>query len=183
MLEVHVPSLGSGANLDAQLLAAMVHAAPTVVAYAASFIVVLVFWVAHHHLMHSLARVDRNLLWLNGLFLMVLAFVPAPTAVIGQYPDARSATVLYGAVLALPGLTFVLMRWYATMQPGLMHEAISVADRRQALLRGALSPLLYGVGALMGFLDRHVAWGIYLFVPLFFILPGAFDRAAHRIDH
>jgi len=181
VLEVHVPTL-QGADRDAELLAAMARAAPTVIAYAASFVVVLVFWVAHHHLLHSLTRVDRNLLWLNGLFLMLLAFVPAPTAVIGQYPEATSATVLYGGVLALTGLGFVLMRGYATLRPGLMHTAIPAAQRRRALLRGALSPLCYGGGALLGLVDRHLAWALYLLVPLLYIVPGAFDRAAHRLD-
>jgi uncharacterized membrane protein len=182
VLEIHVPSL-NGADIDELLYAAMAHALPTVAAYAASFIVVLVFWTAHQHLMHSLVRVDRNLQWLNGLFLMVLAFVPAPTAIIGQYPQTKGATVLYGAVLALSGLAFALMRWYATARPGLMHESISRADRARAVWRGMLSPILYGAGAVIGLIDRHLAWALFLVVPLLYILPGAFDRAAHRLEH
>jgi len=72
VLEIKVPRL-EGDRLDEQLLVALWHALPLVGAYAVSFMVLLVFWVAHHQLIHSLRRVDRNLLWLNGLFLMILA--------------------------------------------------------------------------------------------------------------
>jgi uncharacterized membrane protein len=104
VLEVKVPTL-SGPDVDAGLAIALGHAMPLVGAYAVSFMVVLVFWVAHHHFFHSLAGVDRNLLWLNGMFLMVLAFVPAPTALLGEYSSSHVATAVHGGVMALADLT------------------------------------------------------------------------------
>jgi uncharacterized membrane protein len=134
VLEIKVPRL-EGDRLDDQLLAALWHALPLVGAYAVSFMVLLVFWVAHHQLMHSLRQVDRNLLWLNGLFLMILAFVPAPTALIGEYPNAVAGSVLYGAVLALAGLSFAAMRAYITQHGALLHEAIPAAPRAEPSAR------------------------------------------------
>ena len=160
----------------------MRHALPLVLAYVASFAVVLVFWVAHHHFFHSLKRVDRNLLWFNGLFLMVLAFVPAPTALVGEYPSARPGTIVYGAVLGLAGLAFNLMRRYATRHGALLHEAITPDAAAKGLRRGMLSPLLYGLGMLLALADTRLAWGAYLLVPAIFIMPGAFDRAAHGLE-
>lgn len=180
VLEIHVPAL-SGPNLDAQLSSALWRALPLVGAYAVSFMVLLVFWVAHHHLLHSLRRVDRNFLWLNGLFLMVLAFVPAPTALIGSYPGATAGSVLYGFVLALAGLSFLAMRTYVTAHGELLHRALPEAAIRRAVLKGSLSPLLYSVGAALALADTRLAWAVYGVVPLIFILPGAFERAAHQL--
>jgi len=179
VLEIKVPRL-EGDRLDDQLLAALWHALPLVGAYAVSFMVLLVFWVAHHQLMHSLRRVDRNLLWLNGLFLMILAFVPAPTALIGEYPNAVAGSVLYGAVLALAGLSFAAMRIYITRHGALLHEVVPAAAARQAVRKGLLSPILYGLGAALAVVDTRLAWGIYVIVPLIYILPGAFDRMPHQ---
>jgi uncharacterized membrane protein len=180
VLEIKVPRL-EGDRLDDQLLAALWHALPLVGAYAVSFMVLLVFWVAHHQLIHSLRRVDRNLLWLNGLFLMILAFVPAPTALIGEYPNAVAGSVLYGAVLALAGLSFAAMRVYITRHGALLHEAIPAAAAGQAVRKGLLSPILYGLGAALAMVDTRLAWGVYVIVPLIYILPGAFDRMPHQL--
>jgi uncharacterized membrane protein len=179
VLEIKVPRL-EGERLEAQLLAALWHAMPLVGAYAVSFMVLLVFWVAHHQLMHSVRRVDRNLLWLNGLFLMILAFVPVPTALIGEYPSAVAGSVIYGAVLALAGLSFAAMRVYITEHGALLHEAIPAAAARQAVRKGLLSPILYGLGAALAMVDTRLAWGVYVIVPLIYILPGAFDRMPHQ---
>jgi uncharacterized membrane protein len=90
----------------------------------------------------SVRRVDRNLLWLNDLFLMVLAFVPAPTALIGEYPDAPLGSVVYGVVMAMAGLSFLAMRAYVTHHGSLLCEAIPPAAARQAMRKGWISPLL-----------------------------------------
>jgi uncharacterized membrane protein len=181
VLEIHVPTL-SGRDLDAQLLSALWHAVPLVGAYAVSFLVLLVFWVAHHHLLHSLQRVDRNFLWLNGLFLMILAFVPAPTALIGSYPGTVVGSVLYGVVLALAGLCFLAMRAYATVHGQLLHHELPARAARRAIRKGLLSPALYGAGAALAFADTRLAWAMFGIVPLIFILPGAYERAAHQLE-
>lgn len=177
VLEIKVPKL-AGDDLEQQLLAALWHALPLVGAYVVSFMVLLVFWVAHHQLLHSLRGVDRNTLWLNGVFLMILAFVPAPTALVGEYPSARAATLIYGLVLALAGLCFSALRIHVTHRAMLLHASIPAEVARRAVLRGLLSPLLYGIGALLSLASLPAAWCMYALVPLLYILPGAFERHA-----
>ncbi|MGE0315990.1 MAG: TMEM175 family protein [Lautropia sp.] len=180
VLEVKVPRL-EGPDLEAGLHHAMLHALPVVAAYVLSFLVLLVFWVAHHHLLHSMRRVDRNFLWLNGVFLMLLAFVPVPTELMGEYPSAALGSVLYGAALAAAGLAFVALRGYATRHGSLLHEAIPADTAREAVRKGLLSPVLYGAGALAALVDPRIAWALYVLVPLIYMWPGRFDRAAHAL--
>jgi uncharacterized membrane protein len=52
VLEIKVPKL-EGPGVNTQLQAALWHALPLVAAYVVSFMVLLVFWVARHHLLHS----------------------------------------------------------------------------------------------------------------------------------
>ena len=75
---------------------------PAYVAYAVSFLTIGIMWVNHHLLFDNFARVDRPMLLLNILLLMLIAFVPFPTAVLAQFiqtDGARAAAVLYGATL------------------------------------------------------------------------------------
>jgi len=47
--------------------------------YVLSFIVLGVFWIAHHSLFHFVRRVNRGLLWFNLLFLLFITLLPFST--------------------------------------------------------------------------------------------------------
>ena len=66
VLEITPPTVPGG---DAELWRAVAHLLPMIAAWVVSFLFVLVFWVSHHHLFASRAKVDRGVLWLNGLIL------------------------------------------------------------------------------------------------------------------
>ncbi len=181
VLELKIPKF-EGPDLDRQLREAFAHDWPLLAAYVVTFLVLLIFWVAHYHLFHSLRRVSRELLWFNGVFLLLLALVPVPTALIGEYPTTSSACALYGLVLALTGAAFSAMRIYVTLNGDLLNAEIEKQIALKAIFRGLLSPTLYGAGALLSFMDTRLAWGIYILVPLIYFLPSSFDRSTHRIS-
>src|SRR5690348_9185280 len=64
VLELHVPEPGD------DVWAALAHQLPSLAAYAVSFLTILILWVNHYALFHAVARVDRTLLFLNGLLLL-----------------------------------------------------------------------------------------------------------------
>src|SRR2546426_4222781 len=49
---------------------------PRFAIYAISFVVLGIYWVAHHAQFRVIHNADRTLLWINILFLMLVAFVP-----------------------------------------------------------------------------------------------------------
>jgi hypothetical protein len=63
---------------------------PHLLAYILSFVIVGVYWVAHHTLFHFVARTSRALLWLNNFFLMTVAFLPFPAGLLGEYPSSQN---------------------------------------------------------------------------------------------
>jgi hypothetical protein len=75
VLEIHVPQV-QGKDTSAALAHSLLAMAPKFLTYILSFVLVCIWWVAHHHLFHVLKRSDRGLLWLNSLFLLWLAFIP-----------------------------------------------------------------------------------------------------------
>ncbi|NJL56438.1 DUF1211 domain-containing protein [bacterium] len=98
VLELRVPELSSRLAND-QLLTALVALLPKLLGYITSFLMIAIYWVAHHNVFHLLQRCDRICLWLNLLFLMCLAFIPFPTALLGEYPQTQVAISVYGGVL------------------------------------------------------------------------------------
>jgi uncharacterized membrane protein len=106
VLEIHVPQV-QGQDISAALERSLLAMAPKFLSYILSFVIVCIWWVAHHHLFHILKRSDRGLLWLNSLFLLWLAFIPFPTALMGDFPGVRLPVVCYGALTTLAGVRFL----------------------------------------------------------------------------
>jgi uncharacterized membrane protein len=69
-----------------------------------SFAVIAAFWLAHHRTFSHIAKADRPLRALNLLFLMTVAALPFPSAVLGLYGSEPVAVVLYAASMAVTGL-------------------------------------------------------------------------------
>src|SRR3954463_12583090 len=80
VLSIDVPNVP-----DDRLNDALRDLLPFVYTYALSFVIVGLYWLAHHRLFRSLERVDRTLLWINLLVLGVVALIPFPTEVLGRY--------------------------------------------------------------------------------------------------
>jgi uncharacterized membrane protein len=66
--------------------------------FAASFFVILIMWVNHHEFLRLVRKVDYPFLFANGGVLLVVTFVPFPTAVLAEHlgmEGARAAAALY----------------------------------------------------------------------------------------
>ena len=72
-------------------------------AYAISFLVIGIFWSAHHRKFRYIRRYDSGLVMLNLLLLMVIAFVPSPSSLLAESSN-RTATVFYALTMMLAGL-------------------------------------------------------------------------------
>jgi TMEM175 potassium channel family protein len=162
---------------DAELWRALARLLPVIAAWVVSFLFVLVFWVAHHYLFASLAKVDRGVLWLNGLFLLFISFTPFPTALQAKYPGTVPAAFLLSAAMFLTASSFSLLRWYASFRAGLVRPGIEHRTLRQAMRRSLLAPLLYLLGCLAAFYVPLASLAIQVLVPLIYFVPHRMDDA------
>jgi hypothetical protein len=97
------------------------------------------------------------------------AFIPFPTALMGEYPMNPLAVSLFGAVMALNTLLFIGLQSYILrnlIKPGMINA--QVPHLMQKSLVGVIS-YLFGVAA--GWFDVHAAFVLYALTPLFFITP------------
>jgi uncharacterized membrane protein len=142
VLELRVPPVGSGA-LFAQLVAQW----PAYAGYVVSFLTIGIIWVNHHAMFALVRRVDRPLMFLNLLLLLVIALIPFPTAVAGQWitdsEDAPVAAALLGVVFLTMGLSFGAIWLYAVNHHELALEGIQPALARSAIPRFLIGNLVY----------------------------------------
>ena len=121
------------------------------------------FWISHHAAFGHLARCDDKLVWRNLLFLLTIAFLPFPTAVIGAYGASKVAVMFYAAWLLFAGLRNRSLLTYALRADALrvpgddpvlramhIHRTWSViVIALLGLVLGAINPLL-GLVPLVG---------------------------------
>jgi uncharacterized membrane protein len=75
------------------------------VSFAVSFLVILLFWASHRRIFDSVAAMTPGLRLLNAAWLLGIAFLPFPTALIGRGPTTSSTPVYIGTILVLSLLT------------------------------------------------------------------------------
>jgi uncharacterized membrane protein len=92
ILAIQVPDLPHG-TANRALFQALRATWPSLLAFGISFATLLILWVNHHGLFHLLETVDRRALFANGLLLLLVTFVPFPTAVLARYLDQEAANV------------------------------------------------------------------------------------------
>lgn len=77
VLNLQVPQLAASA-VSRELVAKLIELWPKLLIYVLSFVIVGIYWVAHHNSFHYIERSDRTLLWLNLLLLLCIVFIPFP---------------------------------------------------------------------------------------------------------
>jgi TMEM175 potassium channel family protein len=136
-----------------------------------SFFFIAVFWVNHHRFFVHIRDVNGGLLWLNNLLLLMLSFIPFPTAFIGDHPRNTVALALFALVLMLAGIVFNSM-WRFARARRLAHDSIPESIIASAARKGLFGPLAYGIAAMAAPFSCTIPWAIFFIVPAVYALPS-----------
>ena len=169
VLEIKIPDPHE--NLGTALLAQW----PSFAAYVTSFLTIGVMWVSHHQMFTIIRRTTPTFLFLNVLFLLPVAFVPFPTALVAAHildEGARTTAVLvYGAVSVVIAVMFNVL-WAYAFRNGLVVSGRG-ADRAQAVARGFIvGPLIYLAATLLAFVNPFISMGVFAALAVYWMLPG-----------
>jgi uncharacterized membrane protein len=83
---------------------------PVFLSYVLSFVIVAIYWVNHHHLIHLAQKVDGKILWANINLLFWMSLIPWVTAYLGHNFANSLAVGLYALVATVCGASFYLLR-------------------------------------------------------------------------
>ena len=142
--------------------------APNFVAYVLSFVYLAIYWNNHHHMLHTVTRVDGLILWANSHLLFWLSLVPAATGWMGENFLAPLPTAVYGISLLMPAIAYNLLQRTIVHQQG-EHSVLANALGRD--VKGKLSPLLYAAAVALAFVDAWLSIAIYALVAVMWLVP------------
>lgn len=178
ILDIRLPVLHHPNNVT--VLHALIAIMPKIFVYCISFLNIAVYWINHHQLFSVLKKTDRGFLWLNCLLLLVLAFIPFPTSVIGEYPKTQTAIIFFGSVMILAAIIFGTMRLYSWSFGCLIDcELTNNACAKADMIKSYLGGVLYLIAILIGFLSTTVAIILFFLIPLFYAFPSRLTTACN----
>jgi uncharacterized membrane protein len=135
--------------------------------YALSFVFLAIYWNNHHHLIHTVERVNGKILWANMHLLFWLSLTPFATAWMGEH-FASTPAAAYGIVLLLSAIAYYILqgRILATHGPS--------ARLKEALgndIKGKMSPVCYAIAIPLAYVSPWIAVALYIFVALIWLVP------------
>jgi uncharacterized membrane protein len=142
VLDLKVPNI-SESLVATELPSELLTLWPKYLGYLLSFLVISIFWTIHHSIFTNIRSYDRGLLWLNFLFLMLVAFIPFPTSLLGEYGNHQLPVAIYAATLATGRLGLTAIYWYATVHGGLVYRDEDPQTVRFFVIRGLTIPVIF----------------------------------------
>jgi uncharacterized membrane protein len=160
VLELKVP--------HGETLSDLASSTPVFLSYVLSFVNVGIYWNNHHHMLHAATRVTGAVLWANLHLLFWLSLFPFTTAWMGENHFSAAPTAVYGVVLLMAGVAYVILQ-----------ATIIKAQGADSLLRravggdwkGKASALAYVAAVAAAYARPWLAQTIYVMVALLWLVP------------
>jgi uncharacterized membrane protein len=119
--------------------------------------------------------VNGPILWANLHLLFWLSLIPFVTGWMGENHFAEMPVALYGAVLLMAGVAY-----YMLARALIRHEGIDsvIATALGTDFKGKASVWIYAAAIPLAFVNRWLAFGLYVFVAMMWFVP---DRRIERV--
>jgi TMEM175 potassium channel family protein len=130
IVSIAVPTISDGDSVS-DLADALNDLTPNFVSFFISFVVIGRYWMAHHQFVSLLGAIDQAFIFLNLIYLAFIAFLPFPTALLGEYFENPLSVAIYATNVGI----------VSAMEVALLSRAY-----RADLLQQRLTPDIYRFG-------------------------------------
>lgn len=145
--------------------------------YVLSFIYVGIYWNNHHHMFAAVNKVNGAVLWANLHLLFWLSMIPFTTAWMGENHFASAPVALYGFVLLMNGIAYIILARLLIKHHG--DESV-LAKAFGSDFKGKLSVACYAFAIGLSFFQVWAAGSLYIIVALMWLVP---DKRIEKILH
>ncbi len=176
VLNIQPPSLSTPQLLvDSALSDYLRHQLPMLLAFVTSFATIGIMWINHHRLFLHIKRTDNTLLVLNLLLLLMIVFIPYPTALLAQqfavYPSGNLAAKVYCGTDVIMAVCFNLLWHYASFRNRLLSKDADPLAVRAISRQYAFGPILYLISFGLAWVNVPASIILTFMLALFFAVP------------
>jgi uncharacterized membrane protein len=141
---------------------------PVFLTYVLSFVYLGIYWSNHHHMLHTVDRINGAILWANLHLLFWLSLVPFTTGWMGENHFAPVPSAVYGGVLLMSGLAFLVLERAIIRHQGAGSKLKAAVGND---VKGKASAVLYAIAIGLAFVNQTIADVIYVCVALMWLVP------------
>src|SRR6476620_5338253 len=151
---------------------------PVFFAYVLSFLIIAIYWVNHHHLIHMVNRVDVIILWANINLLFWMSLLPWVTVYLGDNHALPFPVALYAAVSVSGAISFFLLR--ASIARHQREPAFKRLNKKMAR-KNLIAILIYIAAIVVAFIYTPLALVmIALPAAMYFLPEGALEKSSTK---
>lgn len=143
---------------------------PIFLSYGLSYLLVAIYWMNHHALVHLIHRVDGRMLWANANLLFWMSLIPWATEYMGHYTASAFALALYGGVQLACCWGFFAFR-AAVLRPRVAHEPAMAALNRALIRKNLIAAAVYAGAIAMAYVSRVATFALILTPAVMYFLP------------
>jgi uncharacterized membrane protein len=147
VLELRVPKLPEHVSAG-ELWHALYGIKSKLIGFLLSFLFIASLWFSHNQLFKLFDKVDNAMLWYNNFLLLIVCFIPFPTALIGEYPKNPVGIILFGSIWVVIPL-FIYLIGSRAYHKNYLHKSVDIERylflRKMALVYAPMSglPILF----------------------------------------
>lgn len=161
VLELKVPHGSEWNNLGGLI--------PKFVCYIMSFIYIGIYWGNHHHLLHTIKKINARIILTNLNLLFWLSLIPFTTAWMGENHFQSNTVALYSANLLVAAIAYYIL--FSTVQRNIHTEnALSLAMKKQSK-KGIISAVSYAVSIPLAYINPLISGVIFVLIAVFWVIP------------
>ena len=168
VLDISVPQISSShdaidsAAVGTKLLNGLFDLWPKLFSFGISFILLAIFWLAHHRQFYYIKHVNRTLIWINFIFLMATCLLPFSASLLGEYSQQQVSIFVFGANSIMIASLLCIQWWYALSHYStLVHENLDPIIKTTSLRRLLFGIVVYLIAIGISFVDVRLS--IYFF--------------------
>lgn len=147
---------------------ALLALAPKLLIYLLSFVFVGIYWMNHHHMLHTARKVTGGVLWANLSLLFWLSLFPLVAGWMGEHLLQPLPSAAYGFILFMAGLSYLVLQ-----------QSIIASDGDNSVLKKAIgddwkgkaTSALIILAVIFSFLQSYVSLAIYVLITLLWMVP------------
>lgn len=175
VLEIRVPE-GEVLADPGHLITALANLWPSYLGYAISFITVGIIWANHHNLIRLVASVDHGSMLANLGLLLVIGFVPFPTALLAATlgtPSAQVGVLVYAATFTSLAIAFNIL-WYCLRRgEGVLRADVSARSVARISRSYRLGPPGYAAAFVGALVSPAIGLAILIGLTALYTLPSS----------
>ncbi len=135
-----------------------------------SFLLVGVYWLQHHNVLHMAKKIDLKVVIINQVSLMGICLTPFTSSLVGKNYKSSFSLALFSFIFFLVSLTLCWLYQY------IAHNYLKDTYDKKKVLKNVrvsfiVGPLFYLLAAVACWFHVAIAYCILLLVPVIFIFP------------